>query len=119
MSSISAAFGNYGQADYAAANGIMNGLAMRLAAEWPAHVAAINWGPWDQAGMVSGGVRAQFLERGIQLISFEAGAEAIIGEIEEASGDPLVIVGDGPWTARAGDEAHPEHFAAVMRAAGV
>src|SRR5262249_49574017 len=35
MSSITAAFGNRGQADYAAANGVMNGLATLLSREWP------------------------------------------------------------------------------------
>ncbi|MES1261717.1 MAG: SDR family NAD(P)-dependent oxidoreductase [Acidobacteriota bacterium] len=101
MSSVSAAFGNRGQADYAAANGLMNGLALRLAAQWPCHVCAMNWGPWDQAGMVSEEVRARFRERGVSLISPAAGAAAVIREIESGSADPLVVLGDGPWSAKA------------------
>jgi hypothetical protein len=67
--------------------------------------------------MVSEGMREQFLERGVQLIAPEAGAEAIIAEIEEAGSDPLVVIGDGPWMTRSLDEAHVEHAAAAMRAA--
>jgi len=98
MSSVTAAFGNRGQADYAAANGIMNALAVQLTSQWPARVVAMNWGPWAQSGMVSEEVRQQFLSRGIQMIPLEGGAEAALREI--AAGpptDPIVALGEGPW----------------------
>ena len=99
MSSITAAFGNRGQADYAAANGIMNALATALDAQWPGRVVAMNWGPWDQAGMASGDVQQQFRTRGIQLIPADGGAEALLGELQSGpAADPLVVLGDGPWT---------------------
>jgi NAD(P)-dependent dehydrogenase (short-subunit alcohol dehydrogenase family) len=99
MSSITAALGNRGQADYAAANGIMNALATALDAQWPGRVVAMNWGPWDQAGMASGDVQQQFRARGIQLIPVASGAQALLGEIQYGSaGDPVVVLGDGPWT---------------------
>ena len=104
MSSISAAFGNRGQADYAAANGVMNGLAQELAGPWRSRVTAINWGPWDQHGMVSEGVRQQFEERGIGLIPPDAGAAAVFAEIGREKLDPIVVIGDGPWTAGASSE---------------
>jgi NAD(P)-dependent dehydrogenase (short-subunit alcohol dehydrogenase family) len=98
MSSITAAFGNRGQADYAAANGIMNGMALALAAQWPARVVAMNWGPWAQSGMVSEEVRQQFLSRGIQMIPLDGGAEAVLREIRARSPyDPVVPMGEGPW----------------------
>src|SRR5581483_11744045 len=97
MSSITAAFGNRAQADYAAANGIMNGLATALSAQWPARVVAMNWGPWAQSGMVSEEVRQQFLSRGIQMIPLEGGAEAALRESEAGPPDPLVALGEGPW----------------------
>jgi acyl transferase domain-containing protein/NAD(P)-dependent dehydrogenase (short-subunit alcohol dehydrogenase family)/acyl carrier protein len=98
MSSVTAAFGNRGQADYAAANGIMNGLATILGAQWPARVVAMNWGPWGQSGMVSEEVRQQFLSRGIQMIPLEGGAAAALREIEAGPpGDALVALGEGPW----------------------
>ncbi len=98
MSSITAAFGNRGQADYAAANGAMNGIATMLAAEWPGHVVAMNWGPWDQGGMVSDDVRRQFLAQGIELIPPAAGDEAVMRELAlKAQDKPIAVFGEGPW----------------------
>jgi acyl transferase domain-containing protein/NAD(P)H-dependent flavin oxidoreductase YrpB (nitropropane dioxygenase family)/NAD(P)-dependent dehydrogenase (short-subunit alcohol dehydrogenase family) len=99
MSSISAMFGNRAQADYASANGVMNGLAAALAAQWPGRVVAMNWGPWDQAGMVSEETRQQFLSRGVQMIPPAAGVEALLREIESGqSGQAMVALGGGPWS---------------------
>lgn len=99
MSSITAAFGNRAQADYAAADGILNGFATRLAAQWPGRVAALNWGPWDEAGMVSPEMRQQFLARAVPLIPLAGGTEAALREIEAGPPhDPLVALGDGPWS---------------------
>jgi acyl transferase domain-containing protein/NAD(P)H-dependent flavin oxidoreductase YrpB (nitropropane dioxygenase family)/NAD(P)-dependent dehydrogenase (short-subunit alcohol dehydrogenase family) len=101
MSSISAALGNRGQADYAAANGIMNGIASTLAAENPGLAVALNWGPWDRAGMVSESVREQFLVSGVQLIDCGEGVRVVLDAIETGETCPLVVVGDGPWSANA------------------
>jgi len=101
MSSISAALGNRGQADYAAANGIMNGIASTLAAENPGQAVALNWGPWDRAGMVSQSVRDQFLVSGVQMIDCGAGVRVVLDAIETGETCPLVVVGDGPWSATA------------------
>ena len=98
MSSITAAFGNRGQADYAAANGIMNGLSVILSGQWPGRVVAMNWGPWASSGMVSEEVRQQFLSRGIQMIPLEGGAQSALREIEAGpQSDPVVAMGEGPW----------------------
>jgi acyl transferase domain-containing protein/NAD(P)-dependent dehydrogenase (short-subunit alcohol dehydrogenase family)/acyl carrier protein len=98
MSSVTAAFGNRAQADYAAANGIMNGLSVLLSARWPARVVAMNWGPWGSSGMVSEEVRQQFLSRGIQMVPLDGGAQAALREIEAgAQSDPVVAIGEGPW----------------------
>jgi NAD(P)-dependent dehydrogenase (short-subunit alcohol dehydrogenase family)/acyl carrier protein len=98
MSSFTAAFGNRAQSDYAAANGIMNGFAAMLAAQWPGRVVAMNWGPWDHAGIVSEEARQQFLSRSVHMIPLAAGAEATLREIEAGLPyDPLVALGEGPW----------------------
>ena len=98
MSSVTAAFGNRAQADYAAANGIMNGLSVLLSGQWPARVVAMNWGPWGSSGMVSEEVRQQFLSRGIQMVPLDGGAMAALREIEAGpQSDPLVAMGEGPW----------------------
>jgi acyl transferase domain-containing protein/NAD(P)H-dependent flavin oxidoreductase YrpB (nitropropane dioxygenase family)/NAD(P)-dependent dehydrogenase (short-subunit alcohol dehydrogenase family) len=110
MSSISAALGNRGQADYAAANGIMNGIASTLAATNPGQAVALNWGPWDRAGMVSQSVRDQFLVSGVQMIDCDAGIRVVLDAIETGETCPLVIVGDGPWSATA---LQPDRVSAV------
>ena len=98
MSSITAAFGNRAQADYAAANGILNGFAGMLAAQWPGRVVAMNWGPWDHSGTVSDEVRQQFLARCVHMIPLAAGAEATLREIEAGPPyDSLIALGEGPW----------------------
>ena len=98
MSSVTAAFGNRAQADYAAANGIMNGLSVLLSGQWPARVVAMNWGPWGSSGMVSEEVRQQFLSRGIQMVPLAGGALSALREIEAGpQSDPLVAMGEGPW----------------------
>jgi NAD(P)-dependent dehydrogenase (short-subunit alcohol dehydrogenase family)/acyl carrier protein len=98
MSSVTAAFGNRGQSDYAAANGIMNGLSLVLSAQWPGRVVAMNWGPWASSGMVSEEVRQQFLARGIRMIPLEGGALSALREIEAGpQSEPIVAMGEGPW----------------------
>jgi len=101
MSSVTATFGNRGQADYGAANGVLNALAALLASRWPARVRALNWGPWDKTGMVSEQVKAQFAGRGIQVISAPAGVAAVARELESGDGGPVVVFGGGPWVGEA------------------
>ncbi len=98
MSSITAAFGNRAQSDYAAANGIMNGFASMLAAQWPGRVVAMNWGPWEHTGIITEEVRQQFLSRCVHMIPLAGGAEASLQEIEAGPPyEPLVALGEGPW----------------------
>jgi NAD(P)-dependent dehydrogenase (short-subunit alcohol dehydrogenase family) len=113
MSSVTAAFGNRGQSDYAAANGVLNGMAVVLADRWRARVVALNWGPWDsdstgsrQTGMVTEETRRQFLVHGIQLVPPRAGVEAALRELEAGGpAEPIVVIGDGPWNPLALPEA--------------
>ena len=112
MSSVTAAFGNRGQADYAVANGFMNGLALALAARWSRRVVAMNWGPWDQVGMASEEVRRQFLARGIVPIPVGDGCDAVRREMQCAgTRDALVCLGEGPWS----QEALPDRSAGGAR----
>ncbi len=98
FSSVSGAFGNRGQIDYAAANAAMDSVAANLDQRWRAHVVSINWGPWDKVGMVSDLVRTQMTERGVQLISSGAGLQALEQEIHRSrKGDSQVVLGGGPW----------------------
>jgi acyl transferase domain-containing protein len=102
MSSVTAAFGNRGQADYGAANGVYNALAQYLAARSRGRVVAMNWGPWDKRGMASEGVRRQFLARGITPIDPALGVRAVLDELAAGlPSDAVVVVGDGPWAGEA------------------
>jgi len=74
FSSAAAFYGNTGQADYAMANEVLNRVAQSLKRRCPqATVKSFNWGPWD-SGMVDQTLARYFKERGIGLISMQAGA---------------------------------------------
>ena len=53
FSSVAGRFGNRGQADYAAANDVLNKLALWLDRRWAGRVVSMIWGPWSGVGMVS------------------------------------------------------------------
>ncbi len=92
FSSVAGCFGNVGQADYSAANEVLNRLAIKLDRQWPAHVVSINWGPWD-SGMVSDGLRKLYATRGIHLIPMEEGVRFFMQELgQNGKGTPLVVV---------------------------
>jgi len=98
FSSVAGAFGNRGQADYAAANEVLNKVALYLDSQWPGRVIAINWGPWEGLGMVSEEVRRHFAGRGVQMITPESGRRALDQEIRFGrKGDVEVVLGNGPW----------------------
>lgn len=71
FSSVVSYVGNNGQADYAAANGILNGT---LPSGVPA--LSIAWSAWDEVGMATRGVVKQIFEtRGVKMIPLGAGIE--------------------------------------------
>lgn len=81
FSSVAARFGNAGQSDYAAANEVLNKLALKLAKKWPwTRVVSIDWGPWD-AGMVGSGLKKFYKNKGIGLIPPSVGADLFLREL--------------------------------------
>jgi acyl transferase domain-containing protein/NAD(P)-dependent dehydrogenase (short-subunit alcohol dehydrogenase family) len=102
FSSVAGRCGNRGQSDYAAANEVMNKLAIVLNQQWPGRVVSMNWGPWAKTGMVSAEAERQFAARGIQLIEPQAGRRALDSELRYGQkGEVEVILGSGPWEATA------------------
>ncbi len=100
FSSVAGSFGNRGQADYAAANEVMNRLALQLAGKGNCRLMALNWGPWAGSGMASAEVQKQFAERGVVPIDQAAGATAFVRELCFGAADEVeILLGNGPWLA--------------------
>ena len=92
FSSSTGRFGRSGQADYAAANEVLNKMAQVEAARRPdCRVAAFNWGPWD-GGMVNASLRNLFQQEGLSVIPLEAGAEYMVRELASGGRGPVEIV---------------------------
>ncbi|MDP1572348.1 MAG: SDR family NAD(P)-dependent oxidoreductase, partial [Vicinamibacterales bacterium] len=101
--SVSGRFGNPGQADYAAANEVLNRLAWSLGRAWPAaRVTTINWGPWRGRGMASDAAVALMASRGITAIAVPDGRRFVMRELVAGlRTEAIVVAGDGPWRADA------------------
>jgi acyl transferase domain-containing protein/NAD(P)-dependent dehydrogenase (short-subunit alcohol dehydrogenase family)/NAD(P)H-dependent flavin oxidoreductase YrpB (nitropropane dioxygenase family) len=96
FTSVAGRFGNRGQSDYAAANEVLNKLALHLDRRWPGRVVAINWGPWGGTGMVTPEVLRRFAERDIEVIDPELGWRAFERELRDGrKGEVEVILAAG------------------------
>ncbi len=81
FSSAAGFYGNPGQSDYSIANDILNKTAYRFKALNPtAQVLSFNWGPWD-GGMVTPELKRMFNDRGVYIISLDAGAKLLVSEL--------------------------------------
>ncbi|MFT3695512.1 MAG: SDR family NAD(P)-dependent oxidoreductase [Kofleriaceae bacterium] len=94
FSSISGAFGNRGQVDYAAAGDALDKLAWTLQRKIAGRVVSIDWGPWAGTGMVSPELEREYAKHQIRLIDPEEGVKALLAELRGSKGDAQVI-----WTA--------------------
>jgi acyl transferase domain-containing protein/NAD(P)H-dependent flavin oxidoreductase YrpB (nitropropane dioxygenase family)/NAD(P)-dependent dehydrogenase (short-subunit alcohol dehydrogenase family) len=93
FSSVAGRYGNQGQGDYAAANEVLNKLAVWLDRRWPGRVVAMIWGPWSGVGMVSD-LEAHLGRRGLGMIPPEVGCSLLADELRFGrKGDAEVI-----WT---------------------
>ncbi len=96
FSSVTARFGNKGQADYAMANEVLNKLSLKEAHQRKnCRVVAINWGPWD-GGMVTPALRREFRKNGIELIPMDTGAHCLLLEMSQPGTHPVEIVVGAP-----------------------
>jgi acyl transferase domain-containing protein/NAD(P)H-dependent flavin oxidoreductase YrpB (nitropropane dioxygenase family) len=83
--SISAALGNRGQVDYAAANDALETLGAQWRARTGRRALTVHWGPWAPSGahggMVTPELGREYARRGISLIDPEEGALALLREL--------------------------------------
>ncbi|PYR76019.1 MAG: hypothetical protein DMF87_19075 [Acidobacteria bacterium] len=92
FTSVAGRFGNRGQADYAAANEVVNKLARVISLRCPNRVCAVNWAPWDATGMVTPELRREFEQRGVSLLQPVDGRRAFWEEIQQQASDPAEVV---------------------------
>ena len=91
-SSVSGAFGNRGQVDYAAANSSLDQIARGMDARVNGRVVSINWGPWGGSGMVSDTLEREYARRGIGVIPPGMGVEAFLSELSQGDGASSQVV---------------------------
>lgn len=93
FSSMSSAFGNPGQSDYAAGNSVFDLLAQVLSRKKPAlRTIAFNWGPWKGAGMVNSGLEDEFRRKGISFLQLDSGGDFFVSEIIEGSESNVLAI---------------------------
>jgi NAD(P)-dependent dehydrogenase (short-subunit alcohol dehydrogenase family) len=110
FSSVAGWAGNRGQVDYVAANEVLNRMALHLSAQWNRRVVAIDWGPWEKAGMVTAETRRQFLERGVGLVPPDGGRRFLLDEIRFGDPSELIVAALGRLAA----EEHAEEPLPVL-----
>jgi NAD(P)-dependent dehydrogenase (short-subunit alcohol dehydrogenase family) len=92
FSSVASVFGNRGQADYAAANDVLDKLAHALQARVRGRVLSVNWGPWAGQGMVSPELEREYARRGIGLIPLQDGVDLLLQELHEGDRENVQLV---------------------------
>ena len=96
FSSVAARCGNVGQCDYAMANEVLNKVALAEARRRPGCVVrSLGWGPWA-GGMVTPALKRRFEALGVPLIELEAGARALVHELQTQGGPVEVVLGGRP-----------------------
>lgn len=99
--SISAALGNRGQVDYAAANDALESLAGRWAARAGRRALTVHWGPWaptgQHHGMVTPQLAREYVRRGVRLIDPEEGTRCLLRELAwgQDSADAVIYTASG------------------------
>lgn len=91
FSSVVGRTGNAGQADYVAANEVVNKLALSLQAKVPGRVTSIMWGPW-KGGMAQPELESIFASYGWAMIDANAGRDALLAEMLHGKQDEVEVL---------------------------
>ena len=94
FSSIAGRFGNLGQSDYAAANDVLNKLAIWLDRRWPGRVVSMIWGPWSGVGMVSD-LEGHIGGQGLGMIPPEVGRALLFDELRLGRKGEVEVIAAG------------------------
>ncbi|AJQ95677.1 non-ribosomal peptide synthetase [Gynuella sunshinyii] len=101
FSSVSAVFGNIGQADYAAANGFMDAFAgyrnfLQTQGQRYGRTFAIDWSLWQDGGMQidADNQRALLLKQGVAAMPTEAGVDALLRILSSDREQVIAMAGD-------------------------
>jgi len=89
--SVAGVFGNTGQVDYAAANGVLDGIA-RARAGGDRRVTSLDWGPWGGTGMVTPELARTYEARGVGLIDVDDGVGRVLDELDHGLPDSTVVL---------------------------
>lgn len=93
FSSISSAFGNRGQTDYASANDVLDKMARSWQSQTDsARILSVNWGPWADTGMVNDALKKEYARKGIGLVPQDQGVQALLSELCQPGGDTQVVL---------------------------
>ncbi|MFD9356033.1 SDR family NAD(P)-dependent oxidoreductase [Streptomyces sp. NPDC060031] len=92
--SVAGVYGNRGQTDYAAANDALDTLALAWSETFPGRVLCVDWGPWaaEAGGMVTPELERAYAQRGIPLITPEAGTAAFLAELAHGADVQVVLM---------------------------
>jgi NAD(P)-dependent dehydrogenase (short-subunit alcohol dehydrogenase family) len=92
FTSVSGAFGNKGQVDYAAANDALATLAWSLDAQQFGPVVAVDWGPWAGSGMVTPQLDREYARRGVGLVHPDEGVTRLLDELRMSLPEPEIVL---------------------------
>ncbi len=116
FSSVAARFGNYGQADYSAANEMLTRM---LQVEKRKHVdrayKVFDWTAWGEVGMATKESVVKFLSStGLEFLSVKAGVEFFMKDLTDSKEDEALITNQVPAFDRDGlfSQARPEYGSA-------
>ena len=95
FSSVAGRYGNAGQADYSAANEVLNKLVAQVNAKGKARLAlSLDWTAWDEVGMAVHGSMKQILTAaGVELLPPEVGAPMVCDLLESGIWGEVVVAG--------------------------
>ncbi|MBV9493056.1 MAG: SDR family NAD(P)-dependent oxidoreductase, partial [Acidobacteria bacterium] len=96
FSSIASAFGNIGQADYAAANGFLDRFAALRNQQQRGRTCSIHWPFWEEGGMRTDAESQERMQQltGLQPMSTETAMQAFARSLTLAHDELLVMTGD-------------------------